>query len=94
LWSARASLDLLPVTDNYHSLPNSLINTPKARCEAILGPEHLALLHLCHGHRNHRQILFRRSSTQVSAHYLSLCYAPGCLLIRVLGLNLSVPPRQ
>jgi hypothetical protein len=40
-------LDLLPVTDNYHSLPNSLINTLKVRREAIFGPEHRALLHLC-----------------------------------------------
>jgi hypothetical protein len=85
LWGAKARLDLVPVTDNYHSLPNSLNNHPKALCEAICGTEHPALLHLCHGYRNHRQILFRRSSTQVSAEQLELGRAQGCLLTGIQG---------
>lgn len=43
LWSAKASLDLVSVTDNYHGVPKQLTGNPEALCKGVFGSETSAL---------------------------------------------------
>ena len=90
-WSAKPKLGPGPVTDNHHGLPpNTLNSNPNPLAKTSPAPSPDTLSPMRHGYRDHRQILFRSSSTKVSSYISCTGCAPDGLLIRLIGPNSSV----